>query len=197
MVLCHQTLSQLNPPGGADLRDIVLNCTVAKQFWSARDPESKEYISKISGDVGYYSASWNQAKRRVLGGEIGRRFAAASVEDPLFISINEQEGPRLTSQDIENYSRHPNMSIVSIHRNHGYSCYDGAFPVFTPWSTSKETYQELAATSWPEPSSQTIVVEPDWKRTTNSDDDSEQAFEEGGGVQEDFNTLFDEFTQPQ
>ena len=128
MVLCHQTLSQLNPPGGADLRDIVLNCTVAKQFWSARDPESKEYISKISGDVGYYSASWNQTKRRVLGGEIGRRFAAASVEDPLFISINEQEGPRLTSQDIENYSRHPNMSIVSIHRNHGYSCYDGAFP---------------------------------------------------------------------
>lgn len=147
--------------------------------------------------MGYYSASWNQAKRRVLGGEIGRRFAAASVEDPLFISINEQEGPRLTSQDIENYSRHPNMSIVSIHRNHGYSCYDGAFPVFTPWSTSKETYQELAATPWPEPSSQTIVVEPDWKRTTNSDDDSEQAFEEGGGVQEDFNTLFDEFTQPQ
>jgi hypothetical protein len=162
-ILAHQTLSQLNPPGGVDLRDLVLNCTAIKQFWAARDPNTREYISQISGEVTNYNASWSQLKRRVLGGEIGRRFAAGTTDEPLMINVSEQVGPRLSSQDIENYSRQPNTSIMAIHRNEGYSCYDGAFPVVTPWAMSKEEYTRRShEIPWPKESDETIVVTPDW-----------------------------------
>jgi len=162
-ILAHQTLSQLNPPGGVDLRDLVLNCTAIKQFWAARDPLTREYISKISGEVTHYNASWPQLKRRVLGGEIGRRFAAGTTEEPLMINISEQVGPRLTSQDIENYGRQTNTSIMAIHRNQGYSCYDGAFPVVTPWTMSQAEYNRRSHDiPWPEALAETIVVSPDW-----------------------------------
>jgi len=162
-ILAHQTMSQLNPPGGVDLRDLVLNCTAVKQFWAARDPNTREYISKISGEVTNYNASWSQLKRRVLGGEIGRRFAAGTTEEPLMINISEQIGPRLTSQDIENYGREANTSIMAIHRNQGYSCYDGAFPVVTPWPMAKSEYLRRShEIPWPEKTDETIVVKPDW-----------------------------------
>ena len=162
-ILAHQTMSQLNPPGGVDLRDLVLNCTAVKQFWAARDPNTRDYISKISGEVTNYSASWPQLKRRVLGGEIGRRFAAGTTEEPLMINISEQVGPRLSSQDIENYGRQPNTSIMAIHRNQGYSCYDGAFPVVTPWPMPKSEYKKRSnKIPWPEKTDETIVVRPDW-----------------------------------
>ena len=156
-------MSQLNPPGGVDLRDLVLNCTAVKQFWSARDPNTREYISKISGEVTNYTASWTQLKRRVLGNEIGRRFASGTTEEPITINVSEQIGPRLSSQDIENYGRQPNTSIMAIHRNQGYSCYDGAFPVVTPWSMSETEYKKRSnEIPWPEKSDETIVVKPDW-----------------------------------
>ena len=62
-VLAHQSMSQLNPPGGIDLRDLVMSCTTIKQFWSAREPELRDYISKISGEVGYYDASWARREK--------------------------------------------------------------------------------------------------------------------------------------
>ena len=79
------------------------------------------------------------------------------------INVSEQVGPRLTSQDIENYGRQPNTSIMAIHRNQGYSCYDGAFPVVTPWPMSKSEYSRRShGIPWPEKSGETIVVSPDW-----------------------------------
>ena len=162
-ILAHQTMSQLNPPGGVDLRDLVLNCTAVKQFWAARDPNTREYISKISGEVTNYAASWTQLKRRVLGNEIGRCFASGTTEEPITINVSEQIGPRLSSQDIENYGRRPNTSIMAIHRNQGYSCYDGAFPVVTPWPMPKSEYKKRSnEIPWPEKTDETIVVKPDW-----------------------------------
>jgi hypothetical protein len=52
---------------------------------------------------------------------------------------------------------------MAIHRNEGYSCYDGAFPVVTPWAMSKEEYTRRShEIPWPEVSGETIVVTPDW-----------------------------------
>lgn len=163
-IFALQSLSQLSPPGGADLRDLVLNCTATKQFWATRDPKDREYISKISGEVAYYTASWEQTRRRVLLGEIDRRFAIPrQLEGANQIGITEEVGPRLTTQAIDNWGRMPNVSITAIQRNSGYSCYDGAFPVHTDWTMSEEEYHRRGnEIPWPRVDAQTISVNPQW-----------------------------------
>ncbi len=162
-ILAHQSMSQLNPPGGVDLRELFLSCTSVKQFWSARDPALKDHISKISGEVNYYSASWQQFKGRVRGGEIGRQFAAPKPEEHPYIQISESPGPRLTSQDLEDHSRQTNTSIVSIERNAGMCCFQGAFPVHMDWIMPEAVYeQRKLELPWPAPSSETIVAEGVW-----------------------------------
>jgi hypothetical protein len=169
-VLAHQTLSQLNPPGGVDLRELVLSCTSIKQFWSARDPNLKDYISKISGEVGYYSASWDQFKHRIQRGEVGRQYAASHPNEPMYIQVSEQVGPRLTSQDIEDYSRQPNTSILAIERNAGFSCFQGAFPVHMDWIMSQDEHRYLnLELGWPEGSKETIQTEGVWPKAAPSD----------------------------
>lgn len=169
-VLAHQTLSQLNPPGGVDLRELVLSCTSIKQFWSARDPNLKDYISKISGEVGYYSASWDQFKHRVQGGEVGRQYAASHPNEPMYIRVSEQVGPRLTSQDIEDYSRQPNTSILAIERNAGFSCFQGAFPVHMDWIMSEDEHRRRnLELGWPEGSEETIQTKGVWPKVAPSE----------------------------
>ena len=168
-ILAHQSLSQLNPPGGVDLRELVLNCTSVKQFWSARDPALKDHISKISGEVCYYSASWEQFKHRVLGGNVRRECAASHPGEPMYIRIDEGVGPRLTSQDIEDYSRQPNTSILSIERNAGFSCFQGAFPVHMDWMMSQDEYERRnLEVGWPEASDETIVTKGVWPKLDES-----------------------------
>lgn len=163
-IFALQSLSQLSPPGGADLRDLVLNCTATKQFWGTRDPKDREYISKISGEVAYYTASWEQTRRRVLGGEISRRFAVArQLEGLPQIGITEEVGPRLSSHAIDHWGRMDNVSITAIQRNSGYSCYDGAFPVHTDWTMSAAEYERRGhAMAWPVDDERTINVAPQW-----------------------------------
>ncbi len=176
-VLAHQSMSQLNPPGGVDLRELVMNCTGIKQFWSARDPEQKDYISKISGEVGYYSASWDQFKYRVSRGLIGRGYAAAHRDEPMYISISESVGPRLSSQDIEDYSRQPNTNILTIERNAGLSHFQGAFPVHMDWIMSADEFRRRNFDmSWPEDTEETITTTGVWPKIDGvSGEDTPQA----------------------
>lgn len=168
-VLAHQSMSQLNPPGGVDLRELVSNCTSIKQFWSARDPMLKDHISKISGEVLYYSASWEQKAGNVQQGDIGRQFATAKPDEPAVINIGEVTGPRLTSQDIEDHSRSGNVSIMSVERNAGLCCFQGAFPVHMDWIMSKEEYDRRnLAMGWPAPSEETIVTEGIWPKMSDA-----------------------------
>lgn len=172
-ILAHQSMSQLNPPGGVDLRELFLSCTSVKQFWSARDPALKDHISKISGEVNYYSATWPQFKSRVRGGEIGRQFAASKPEERPYIQISESPGPRLTSQDLEDHSRQPNTSILSIERNAGMCCFQGAFPVHMDWIMPEAEYeQRKLELPWPEPSDETIVTSGIWP-AMNGDDQAD------------------------
>lgn len=163
-VFALQSLSQLSPPGGADLRDLVLNCTAIKQFWATRDPKDQDYISKISGEVAYYTSSWDQSRQRVIRGEIGREFARPrQLEGLPQIGIQEEIGPRLTTQAIDNWGRAPNVSITAIQRNSGYSCYDGAFPVHTDWIMTEEEYcRRQNEIAWPAKNEATICVSPQW-----------------------------------
>lgn len=168
-ILAHQSMSQLNPPGGVNLRDLFLSCTSVKQFWSARDPGLRDYISKISGEVNYSSASWVQFKSRVNNGEIGRQFAAPKPEEEPYIQISESSGPRLTSQDLEDHSREPNTSIVTIERNAGMCCFQGAFPVHTDWVMSASDYEHRKLElPWPEATEETIVAKGIWPSMTST-----------------------------
>ena len=148
---------------GVDLRDLFLSCTSVKQFWSARDPGLRDYISKISGEVNYSSASWAQFKSRVNNGELGRQFAAPMPEEEPYIHISESSGPRLTSQDLEDHSREPNTSIVTIERNAGMCCFQGAFPLHTDWVMPASVYEHRKLElPWPEATEETIVAKGIW-----------------------------------
>lgn len=164
-ILSHQTMSQLNPPGAVDLRELVMSCTTVKQYFSARDPFLKNYISESSGQVPYYTRSWDQLKDRALNDELGPEYACGPQSD-MRISISETVGPRLTLEDIEDINRHPNQSVLMVERNSGYSCFHGAFPLQTDWPFTKEEHQRRNfELSWPESSEETLTVTTSWKES--------------------------------
>lgn len=170
-ILAHQTLSQLNPPGGVDLRELVMNCTAVKQYFSARDPVLQKYISEIAGTVRYWDASWDQFKHRVIRGEVSRRYAAGPIGD-IRVRIRERLGSRLESEDLQDISRNLNQSVFAVGRSSGYSQFHGAFPMHSdfpvekrvhnhrreelPWPESSEATVELAG-YWPDENGETIT----------------------------------------
>jgi len=163
-ILSHQTMSQLNPPGSVDLRELVMSCTTIKQYFSARDPFLKKYISESSGQVPYYTQSWDQLKQRALNDEFGPQFACSTDKTGKRISIAETVGPRLTNEDIADINRHPNQSMLLVERNSGYSCFQGAFPLQTDWPFTKAEHERRNfELSWPEPTPETLVVTTNWK----------------------------------
>lgn len=169
-IMAHQSMSQLNSPGGVDLRDLFLSCTNVKQFWSTRDPKLKEYISSISGEVNYLTASWSQFASDVGRGNFGRQFAAPKPEEAPVVQIAEASGPRLTNQDLEDYSRQANTSILTIERNQDMCCFQGAFPVHMDWVMPEGDYQERRLkTPWPADSEETIVTRGVWPEMKTND----------------------------
>ncbi len=149
--------------GGVDLRDLFLSCTNVKQFWSTRDPKLKEYISSISGEVNYLTASWSQYASDVNRGDFGRQFAAPKPEESPTVQISEASGPRLTNQDLEDNSRQANTSILTIERNLDMCCFQGAFPVHMDWVMPASVYQDRRLTMpWPADSEETIVTQGVW-----------------------------------
>ena len=162
-VLAHQTMSQLNPPGGVDLRELVSNCTCVKQVFTARDMVSKKFISDLSGQVGYYNPSWRQLPADVAGGHVSLGHATAPPGFVPFVDIRQEIGPRLTDEDIADINRDPNVSIVAIERNAGCSAFVGAFPVHTDWPISKAEYNRRHLDiPWPAGTDATIELAPFW-----------------------------------
>ena len=81
----------------------------------------------------------------------------------MYIHINEEVGPRLTSQDIDDYSRDRNVSIVAIERNAGFSCFQGAFPVRMDWPMTHAEYRRRnEEMPWPPKTDETIEVQTVW-----------------------------------
>lgn len=167
-ILAHQTMSQLNPPGGVDLRELVLNCTCVKQFFTARDKISKDYISNLSGHVGYYVPSWSQTATDVLAGRVSPAYAVAPADRAVMFGIRPEVGPRLTHEDIADISRHHNANIVAIEQNTGYSAFLGAFPVHTEWPLSKREYDRRHLDMrWPSGTEATIELSRYWPGTND------------------------------
>jgi hypothetical protein len=162
-VLAHQTMSQLNPPGGADLRELFVNSTCVKDIHAARDRESKRYISELSGQVGYFNPSWQQLPSDVAAGRVSIDLAAAQPGYVPTVGIRQEVGPRLTAEDIDDINRNHNLSMITIGRNEGCSVYRGAFPLYSDWPISKEEYDDRYLTMpWPPSSDETIDLKPMW-----------------------------------
>jgi len=163
--LSLQTLSQLNRPGGSDLRELVLNNTTVKQYFSARDPESQQHIMKISGEVGYFGASWKQFVSRVREGKVSPGLATFEPdrEPEPQIAITQEVGPRLSAEDISDISRHPNRCIMNVGRTQGFSSYLGAFPVHVDFTMPETEYERRSnAVAWPDGGEETIEIAPYW-----------------------------------
>jgi TraM recognition site of TraD and TraG len=161
-VLAHQSLSQLNPPGGVDLRDLVMNCTAVKQYFSARDPELQKYISDISGTVRYWDATWDQFKGHVNRDIVSRRYAAGIVGQ-IYVAISERLGPRLEIEDIQDVSRNLNQSIFAVDRASGYSRFHGAFPMHSDFPVAKSVHQLRGEQlPWPDGGEATLQLAGYW-----------------------------------
>lgn len=162
-ILSHQSMSQLNPPSGVDLRELFMGCTAIKQIHSARDPWLQRYISDMSGRVKYFSQSYDQDANDVLAGLVGPRHTHPEQDGTRRVSIQEYLGPRLTTDDINDYSREENVSIVGIEHGKGLSQFYGWTPVYTDWPLSFQQYQyHNECVPWPVRSDATIEIDSDW-----------------------------------
>ncbi len=162
LVLCHHTREQLKKPGGDDLRHLVDSCTCVKQFFSARSPEAKKHLAEISGEVGYYSATWKQFVHRVLDGQVTMGRAVAFDSDPAMTDVSVQAGPRLTPNEIEDVSMSENGCILSINRRFGTAQFKGAFPIHVDYAISPDKYKNYMETRWPPRSDETLSPGSFW-----------------------------------
>lgn len=162
--LALQTLSQLYPPGGSDLRQLVLDNTVIQQYFSARDPESVRHIMNLSGETGYYGASWKQFASDVQAGNVEIKNATFNPlrEPEPIIDITQEVGPRLSAEDIADISRDPLSCIMNVGRAEGYASYRGAFPVRVDFTMTEREHFNRSRAAWPRLSQNTIELKPFW-----------------------------------
>ncbi len=161
-ILSHQSMSQLNPPGGVDLRELVMACTAVKQVFGARDPWLLKYISSTSGTTKYFRQSYNVSQRDLLSGYVGAQYACAERDGACRINIAEYTGPRLTFQDVLDAGRHPNLSLMWIDRSSALSLFQGWFPVQTDWPVPKQLHDRNRREPWPAASEGTIEMSNIW-----------------------------------
>ena len=161
--LAHQYMSQLNPPSGADLRELFMGCTATKYIQSARDPWLQKYISDMSGRAKYFTQAYDQYAEHVLAGFVGPENAAPGRDGVCRISIQEYYDAKLTVDDIREYSYQDNVSIVGIEHGKGLSQFYGWTPIYTEWPMTLREYQFLNNhLPWPVHSTATIQTESDW-----------------------------------
>jgi hypothetical protein len=161
-ILSHQSMSQLNPPGGIDLRELVMTCTVAKHVFGVRDPWLLQYISNTSGTTKYFRKSYDVAAQDVLNGTVGPQFTCQGGDGKFRINVHEYTGPRLTYQDILNFSRQPNVGLLWIDRVSGLSQFRGWFPIHTNWPVSQAAHRRYRAQPWPGLGPETIDTRSIW-----------------------------------
>lgn len=162
-ILAHQTMSQLNPPGGVDLRELVMSCTSVKQVFSARDPWLQKYLADMSGRVRYATHSYDQDPSDIASGLMGIAYAMPDKDGNAYVRVTETAGPRLTSQDILDYNRNDNLCMLAIERAKGFSRWNGFAPVYVDWPMREHEYvRRRDDMPWPAPGEETISIQPDW-----------------------------------
>jgi len=165
-ILAHQAMSQLNSPGGVDLRDLIMQCTLFKQVFGARDPWLMEYISRTAGTTKYYRRGYSLSPADVAAGCVDPAYACLDHDGQRRVHIQEYTGPRLSYQDISNTSCHPNLSLMSIGQPSKLCPFSGWFPMYTDWPVPSSVHEAYERQPWPKKSAATIET----KRLCLTDD---------------------------
>jgi hypothetical protein len=155
-------MSQLNPPGGPDLREIVMNCSATKSVYGARDPWMMNFISNTSGVVRYYDRKYDLSPDDLRNGRIDAQYACRDREGDVRVGISEYTAPRINSQDILNMNSHPQMSLMWINRFSGLTAFQGWFPLYSDWPISKTEHEDYRRAPWPQESEETITMKSVW-----------------------------------
>lgn len=157
-VLSHQNFSQLELPGGPDMRQLVQANTAVKRYHSARDPETQKYLAAISGRTPYYELAWDQFKGRVAQGLFGPRYAFGKINNQP-INVKQTIGDRLEAQDISDMNRRLDESILIVERNEGLTQLNGPVVIRSQFPIDLNTYQRREREPWPSCPGETIVAE--------------------------------------
>jgi hypothetical protein len=161
-ILAHQAMSQLKSPGGVDLRDLIMQCTLFKQVFGARDPWLMEYISQTAGTTKYYHRGYNLSPADARAGCVDPAYACRDHDGQRRVHIQEYTGPRLSYQDIGNASRHPNVSLMSIGQPSKLCPFHGWFPMYTDWPVPWSVHKAYERQPWPKKSDRTIETKRLW-----------------------------------
>jgi hypothetical protein len=161
-VFAHQAVSQLNPPGGVDLRELVMGGTTVKWIFAARDPWLQQYIVNTSGTARYFRQSYDVSAEDVLTGMVGPEYALCDARSPAAIHVSEYTGPRITVQDILNASYDPNLSLLWIARASGLSRFRGWFPVYSDWPIPLDVHKDRLRSKWPATTDEHLEITSDW-----------------------------------
>lgn len=156
-------MSQLNPPGGSDLRELVMSCTAVKQIFSAHDPWLQKYVSELSGKVLYANLTYPVAAAEVALGNTGLDCVLTDERGNQVVTIGTYVGNRLNTQDILNVNRDPNMCFLAIERSEGFSRFTGIGPAYVDWPMEEHTYVERSDyIPWPDQTEETITLRSPW-----------------------------------
>jgi len=161
-VLAHQTLDQLNPPGGGNFQQLVLNCTSVKQWFAVRDPESQDYLSKISGKVPQVETSWRLGADDFAKALFSPVFAEPDDKGLTSFQMRMTSAERLDAEDISDINREQNQSVLIVERNHGYTQFVGPLAVASEYALSEAEYDWFNNEAhWPMEEEGTICIAPD------------------------------------
>lgn len=155
-IMAHQAMSQLNPPGGVDLRELVMQCTLIKQIFGVRDPWLMEYITRTAGTTKYYRRGYDVSSADALAGCIDPAYACLDHDNQRRVRIQEYTGPRLSNEDIMRVSRHPNLSLLLNGQPTRLCPFRGWFPLFTDWPIPMSLREEYERQAWPKKTDATI-----------------------------------------
>lgn len=160
----HQSMNQLNPPGGPDLRELMMQCSATKILLDARDPWTLDYISRTSGQAKYYGPKYDLPLDNLLRGEVGLQYTAPNRDGQRHVSVSEYVGPKLNSQDILNVSFDPDLCLTWIARAAGLCPFRGWFPMRTEWPVTKAAHDLYQTTPWPETTEEMILPPALWPK---------------------------------
>ena len=157
-IIAHQVLGQLDRKG-IDIRDTVSACTAFKQIFRASDPDTIKHLEAMSGEAAYETLSWQQEIDLTTDVNGDDTFtpsqAAASV-----VMVQETTGTRLERNTIIDISATANTSLISVTEGSGYTQFSGyVTPIISDYHISMKEYKERNAAPWPEPTTETVIVE--------------------------------------
>ncbi len=172
IILSHQNLNQLAPPGGVDLRNIVWECTTNKLIFSARDGDTQKKIVQSSGQTVYGAVSWKQTQQTWATGEIGLQHALPNAEGLVDVIVGTSMGARVELEDISRMNRDMNLAMLRVERSEDYAQLNGYAICRIDWPMHKDTYDKraermpwplhhdgtISPTGWPEATASTITT---------------------------------------